>query len=69
MAYFSSKEDRVERGAKIIADIASAVLLASFSVVFFGLLFGLVAFALVEACILAVNWLVPTEDAASTAVR
>ena len=69
MPYFSSKQDGLERGAKVAADVACAVLLATFSVVFFGWLGGLPAFAILEAGLLAVDWLVPNDDAAGVAVR
>jgi hypothetical protein len=69
MPYFSSKQDGLERGAKVAADIACAVLLATFSVVFFGWLGGLLAVAILEAGLLAVDWLVPNDDAAGVAVR
>lgn len=69
MPYFSSKQDRLERGAKVAADIACAVLLATFLVVFFGWLGGLLAVAILEAGLLAVDWLVPNDDAAGVAVR
>lgn len=69
MAYFSSKQDRLERGAKIVADITCAALLVTFSIVFFGLAGGLSAFAVLEACLLAVDWLVPNEDTMGVAVR
>ena len=69
MAYFSSKQDRLERGAKVAADIACAVMLATFSVVFFGWIEGLIVFAILEACLLTLDWLVPKDDAAGVAVR
>jgi hypothetical protein len=69
MPYFSSKQDRLERSAKVAADIACAVLLAPFLVVFFGWLGGLLSFVFLEACLLAVDWLVPNDDAAGVTVR
>jgi hypothetical protein len=69
MPYFSSRQTGIERGAKVVADIACAVLLATCSVVFFGWLGGLVAVVVLEVCLLAVDWLVPNEDASGVAVR
>jgi len=61
MAYFSRNQDGLERGGKIAADIACAVLLAAFSIVFFGVLGGVVAFVILEAALIAVDYLVPNE--------
>jgi hypothetical protein len=61
MAYFSKNQDGLERGGKIVADIACAVLLAGFSIVFFGLLGGVVAFVILEAALIGVDYLVPNE--------
>lgn len=69
MPYFSANQGRIERGAKIMADITVAALLAIFSVVFFGWVEGLLAFVLLEVCLLAVDWLVPNDDMAGTAIR
>ena len=69
MPCFSSNQDKVERGAKIVADIACAVLLATFSVVFFGWVDGLIGFIVLEAALLAVDWAVPSDDMANVAVR
>jgi hypothetical protein len=38
MPYFTRKQDSIDRGGKIAADIACGVLLLVFSVVFFGAL-------------------------------
>ncbi|MCK1625925.1 hypothetical protein IVA98_22720 [Bradyrhizobium sp. 160] len=69
MPYFTSKQDRGQRTCKVLADAFCAILLATFSIVFFGLLGGLVAFAILELCLLAVDWLVPSDDVAAGAVR
>jgi Mg2+/citrate symporter len=70
MAYFSKNQDGIERGAKIVADIACAVLLLTFSIVFFGLLGGVGAFAILEAALIGVDYLVPNEgDAPGAVVR
>ncbi|WPM83736.1 hypothetical protein ML401_38855 [Bradyrhizobium sp. 62B] len=44
-------------------------MLATFAVVFFGWLGGLAAFIVLEACLLAVDWLVPSKDDAAAVVR
>lgn len=69
MAYFSSRQDGLERGAKVAADIFCAVLMATFLVVFFGWVGGLIAAAILEAGLLAIDWLVPNDDSAGVAVR
>jgi hypothetical protein len=69
MAYFSSKQDRVERGSKIAADIACAVLLLTFAVVFFGWIGGALAFLVLEAALIGVDYLVPNGDDVAGVVR
>jgi hypothetical protein len=69
MPYFTSDQDRGERIAKVIADVFLAVLLLTFSIVFFGWIGGPVAFLVVEAWLLAVDWLVPSKDDAAGVVR
>jgi hypothetical protein len=70
MAYFPRKMDSIERGSKIVADGFVALFLLAFAVVFFGLLGGLVAFAVLEAALLAVDYLVPdADDVSGAAVR
>ncbi len=56
-----TSQDQMERGCKLAADIVCAVMLAVFSVVFFGWV-GLIGFIILEAGLLAVDWLVPNED-------
>ena len=68
MAYFPRNMPSIERGCKVAADILVTLLLAVFAVVFFGLLGGLVSFIILEAALLAVDYLVPDDDAAG-AVR
>ena len=46
MSYFSRNDDAVQRGGKVAADIACALLLGAFSLVFFGLLGGVIAFVI-----------------------
>jgi hypothetical protein len=70
MAYFSRNQDGIERGCKIAADIYCAVLLAVFSIVFFGWLGGVFAFIILEGAMIGVDYLVPNEgDAPGVAVR
>jgi hypothetical protein len=61
MAYFYSNQDAIERGAKIAADVFCAALLLVFSLVFFGLLGGLLAFVIIEAALVGVDYLVPDD--------
>lgn len=60
-AYYTADQTRWERNAKVLADGFCALLLAIFSAVFFGWLGGLVAFVVVEGCLLAVDWLSPAR--------
>lgn len=70
MPYFTRSQDRLERGGKMAADIFCALLLLAFSLVCFGGLGGVLAFLILEACLLAVDYLVPsTDDAPGNAVR
>ncbi|MFC7696605.1 hypothetical protein ACFQX9_07745 [Bradyrhizobium sp. GCM10028915] len=69
MPYYTADQPRWERNGKILADIFCALLLAVFSIVFFGWLGGLVAFAVVEACLLAIDWVVPSKGDAAGVVR
>jgi hypothetical protein len=69
MAYFPRKMDSIERGGKIVADVACAALLLTFSIVFFGPLGGVGAFILLEAALIAIDYVVPdADDVASGAV-
>jgi hypothetical protein len=68
MAYFSSNDDAAQRGGKIAADIACALLLLTFSVVFFGLLGGVIAFVILEAALIGVDYFMPLEDDRTGAV-
>ena len=68
MAYFPSKMKSIERGCKVVADILVALLLGVFAVVFFGPLGGLLGFIILEAALLAVDYLVPDDDASAGAV-
>ena len=70
MAYFPRNMRSIERGCKLLADILVALLLLVFSIVYFGALGGLVAFLVLEAALLGVDYLMPDDDDVSgTAVR
>jgi hypothetical protein len=69
MAYFTSQQDRIDRRGKIAADLFCAAVLVVFSIVFFGWAGGLIGFAILEACLLAVDWLAPIADDAAGVVR
>ena len=70
MAYFSKDDDAVERRGKVVADIACALILASFSVAFFGVFGGVIAFVVLEAALLGVDRLMPNaEDSSGAAIR
>ncbi|KQT27576.1 MAG: hypothetical protein ACOY3N_10450 [Bradyrhizobium sp.] len=69
MPYFPPNENQDFRVCKVLADIFCAILIGTFSVAFFGWLGGLVAFVIVEASLLALDWLIPTKDDAAGVVR
>ena len=70
MAYFPRNMRSIERGAKVLADILVALLLLTFSIVFFGTLGGLFAFIVLEGALLGVDYLMPDDDdTAGTAIR
>jgi hypothetical protein len=70
MSYFSRNDDAAQRGGKVAADIACALLLCAFSLVFFGLIGGLIAFVILEAALIGVDYLMPNpDDSPGTAVR
>ena len=69
MPYSTADQTRGERNGKLVADVFCAVLLATFSVVFFGWLGGLAAFIVVEGCLLAIDWVVPRKNDAAGVVR
>lgn len=69
MPYFTANQTRSDRISKVLADVFCALLLGIFSIVFFGLAGGLVAFILLEACLLALDWLMPSDDDAAGVVR
>jgi hypothetical protein len=70
MPYFTRSQDPIERGGKMAADIFCALLLLAFALVCFGRLGGLVAFLILEAGVIAIDYLVPSsDDAPGNAVR
>ena len=69
MPYFAAKQTQSDRTSKVIADVFCALLLGAYSIVFFGLVGGLVAFVLLEACLLALDWVMPGDDDAAGVVR
>lgn len=69
MAYFSPKQDRLERSCKVAADVACAAMFVVFSIVFFGWRDGLIGFAVLEATLLSLDWFMPGESDPSGAVR
>ncbi|WP_245323962.1 hypothetical protein [Bradyrhizobium shewense] len=52
-----------------MADVFCGIMLATFAVVFFGWIGGILSFAIVEACLLSVDWLVPSGDDPAAVVR
>jgi hypothetical protein len=70
MAYFQRRQDGFQRVGKVLADIFCALVLLTFSLAFFGLWGGLLAFVILDAAIIAVDYLMPTEDdAPGVAIR
>jgi hypothetical protein len=70
MSYFSRNDDAAQRGGKVAADIACALLLCAFCLVFFGLIGGVIAFVVLEAALIGVDYRMPNPyDSPGTAVR
>jgi hypothetical protein len=70
MPYFTRAQDRIDRGGKIVADVFCALLLLAFSLVCFGALGGLIAFLILEAGLLVIDYIVPSsDDAPGAALR
>lgn len=69
MPYFTASQTQSDRTSKVLADIFCALLLGTFSLVFFGLVGGLIAFVMLEACLLALDWVMPDGDDAAGVVR
>jgi zinc transporter ZupT len=68
MAYFSRGQDGIERVGKILADVFSAALLLAFAVAFFGWLGGAIAFVILEAGLLAIEYVLPGDEADAAGV-
>jgi hypothetical protein len=70
MPYFTRAQDRIDRGGKVAGDVFCALLLLAMSLACFGFLGGLVAFLILEAGLLAIDYVVPSsDDAPGNAVR
>lgn len=69
MSYFTPGQHRDSRTCKVLADVFCAILLGTFSVVFFGWLGGIVAFVILEVGLLWIDWLIPSADDAAGVVR
>lgn len=63
MAYFYDHQDSIDRCGKILSDVVCGLLLLAFSIAFFGLLGGAVAFILVYGALIGVDFIVPDENA------
>lgn len=62
MAYFSRNQSSIERGGKIVADLFVLLILGAFCIAFFGFLGGIVAVVILEAALLGVDTLMPSDD-------
>ncbi|MDD1533156.1 MULTISPECIES: hypothetical protein [unclassified Bradyrhizobium] len=69
MPYFPTGENRDLRICKVLADVFCAILLGTFSIVFFGWLGGIIAFVIIEAGLLGLDWLIPSTDDVAGVVR
>jgi hypothetical protein len=70
MPYFTRDQSRGERGCKVFADIFVGTVLLIFSVAFFGPIGGVLAFLVLEAGLIGVDFVVPsTDDAPGNAIR
>ena len=70
MPYFTRSQDRIDRGGKMVADVFCALLLLALGIACFGLLYGLLAFVILEGALLAVDYVVPSsDDESGVAVR
>jgi hypothetical protein len=67
MSYFSRNDDAAQRGGKVAADIACALLLCALCLAFFGYLGGVIAFVVLEAALIGVDFLMPNPDGSSGA--
>jgi len=62
MPYFTKNQPRGERAAKVVADVVVGLLLLVFLVVFFGPTGGCMAVLVLEAALISIDYLVPSED-------
>ena len=69
MPYFPSGQDQDFRICKVLADVFCAIMLCTFSIVFFGWLGGIVAFVILETALLGLDWLMPSAKDAAGVVR
>jgi hypothetical protein len=69
VAHFTRNQDPIQRGAKVLADIVCTALLLTFAIVFFGFLGGLIAFVLLVAGRISIDYLAPGDDDAAGVVR
>ncbi|WP_460268015.1 hypothetical protein [Bradyrhizobium ottawaense] len=53
----------------MLADLFCAILLGTFSIVFFGWVGGIVAFVVLEVCLIGLDWLIPSTDDAAGVFR
>jgi hypothetical protein len=67
MAYFTKQQDSIDRGGKVLADIFCAILVLTFSIVFFGVAGGALAFLITEGILLGVDYAAPKQDDVSGA--
>ncbi|MGY3036896.1 hypothetical protein ACVIIV_006066 [Bradyrhizobium sp. USDA 4354] len=69
MSYFQTGQDRDLRICKVLSDVFCAILLATFSIAFFGWLGGIAAFVILEAGLLGLDWLMPSAKDAAGVIR
>ncbi|WP_036017021.1 hypothetical protein [Bradyrhizobium sp. WSM1743] len=62
-------QDRDFRICKVLSDVFCAILLGTFSIVFFGWLGGIAAFVILESGLLGLDWLMPNARDAAGVVR
>jgi hypothetical protein len=65
---FLEQPKQHRRAGKIVADIFCLIVLGTFSMVFFGVLGGILAVVIIEAMLLGLDTLMPNDDHAPAAV-
>jgi hypothetical protein len=60
--YFTRKQDGIERAGKVAADIFCTFLILTASIVYLGVLGGLLAFVILNGAIVGAEYLMPNED-------